>query len=60
MVRATDFLKRHFDMPLSKASTMSYKAGVLRSIIRKNDTNRIKNEKEIVNAAEQPDPESTR
>lgn len=46
-------------MPLSKASTMSYKAGVLRSIIRKNDTNRIQNEKEIVNAAEQPDPEGT-
>ena len=58
MVRATDFLKRHFIMPQSKASTLSYRSGVLRSIIRKTEVDRIKNEKEIVNAAEQPCKES--
>ena len=54
MARATDFLKRHFNMPTSKAASMTYTGGVLNSIIRSTKA-RIKIEKEKDNAAEPQD-----
>lgn len=53
MVRATDFLKRHFEVPVAKVSKMTYTSGVLKSKALK--TKRILHEKEIkTNESERP------
>ena len=52
MVRSTDFLERHFRVPFTRATSMTYTTGVLQSITRKTDTPRVQTKKEKLNDAE--------
>ena len=55
MVRATDFLKRHFEVPYARATKMTYTSGALQSITRKTNQPRVQTKKEKLNDAERPE-----